>query len=734
MTFSLHQDERTEGRNRDNRCTRRSGGGRSQHGGRGAGSRKESSAVLGTRPWVRGVNILILVLSCLVLGICSVGVVGAVAQGSTVMDAKDTGSDTHDNLIGNDNRDSKSHGGNLLKAEEHSDISPSDSSYESRSGKDIGLETVKSSNLRKVAPPLVGVDTTLEMKQEITPTIFKSKSSAITIFDEDALDKFMQLVDKDLYPPDENSGSLQIPFPGRMGFSHCEGTRRLSLADLASNNSTADYYGNIDSQRQGETENHPTELFSFDLEEDMNISYTYKNDAGFEPMTLEVTEDNSEEGEINYGAGRPADLSFHSSYSAEEEEEEDGSGVLISVNEATKNETYAVALPLGDQRNLAERKDFAVSLGVIAVCTVAGVAASAVSGPLVLVGCIGLGANVLEFLDQMGTDFWGSPSRDDVSVLITAGTVNNAEGNAIGTKYHRVNAPRNNAHEEDMGTVNKGKTESWKTDLDSRTLNSIETFVQNWDDICVANIGYRIGIEPSGTGYQEVIDFSAGIINYLTEGRAGYGTGCLWFGDTATNALEKFEFYWRPAIQCKKAYGDYAYTDDYAYCLRFAMRSYKIHRGFTYMYNGNNQVTLPTWLKSPFRRIRNRYNSGSIDLHQKKIRNWQPVNVRRNKFSEMAQDWDIDRSGRIRSRADPRFCLEAGKFRVLYKKTYLYKCNHEIHQQWSFFTDGRIQNKGHKMYLGVAYCGTQSDPNKQQLELRYYEGGQCGEAQKWSWS
>ena len=154
---------------------------------------------------------------------------------------------------------------------------------------------------------------------------------------------------------------------------------------------------------------------------------------------------------------------------------------------------------------------------------------------------------------------------------------------------------------------------------------------------------------------------------------------------------------------------------------------------WTYGTYSNDVRDLPSWLRNPFRRIGNKYNGRSMDLHQGRTSNMQPVNLRRNRGSdEAAQDWDIDRKGRIRSRVNPRKCLEAGKDGYLYRKVFLYDCHDGLWQRWDFFTDGRIRNKHHRFYLGVAYCGTNSDPNKQSIELRNYEGGQCGEAQKWN--
>ncbi len=126
---------------------------------------------------------------------------------------------------------------------------------------------------------------------------------------------------------------------------------------------------------------------------------------------------------------------------------------------------------------------------------------------------------------------------------------------------------------------------------------------------------------------------------------------------------------------------------------------------------------------------------GAIDLHNRIAANLQPINLRDDRnYEEIAQLWSIDQEGRIRSAVDSSYCLEAGTDQSLYKKAFLYKCNDGLHQQWEFRSDGRIRSRlNTDFYLGVAYCGENSDPDKQAIELRYYEDGACGVAQKWRW-
>ena len=131
--------------------------------------------------------------------------------------------------------------------------------------------------------------------------------------------------------------------------------------------------------------------------------------------------------------------------------------------------------------------------------------------------------------------------------------------------------------------------------------------------------------------------------------------------------------------------------------------------------------------------LQNRRNGKVADLHERRAWNRQPVNFRtKRSWYEPAQMWKIDSLGRIRSIINNDYCLEAGTRGALYAKAYVYRCHSGRWQQWEFRSDGRIKNKGNGWYLGVAYCGTKSDPNKQQLELRHYEDGSCGTAQKWS--
>jgi len=47
-------------------------------------------------------------------------------------------------------------------------------------------------------------------------------------------------------------------------------------------------------------------------------------------------------------------------------------------------------------------------------------------------------------------------------------------------------------------------------------------------------------------------------------------------------------------------------------------------------------------------------------------------------------------------------------------------------------TSGRLKNRHHGKYLGVSWCGEKLNEGMRSSELRNYEDGDCGEAQKWT--
>lgn len=124
-----------------------------------------------------------------------------------------------------------------------------------------------------------------------------------------------------------------------------------------------------------------------------------------------------------------------------------------------------------------------------------------------------------------------------------------------------------------------------------------------------------------------------------------------------------------------------------------------------------------------------RYKDRVADLHENKNQNFQEVNMRNKRnYYHPAQRWYVDSMNRIHH-VNSNYCLEAGVDGALYKKAYVYKCHNGKWQQWDFRSDGRIRNKHHGYYLGVAYCD--EHPVYERLELRNYDTGSCGEAQRW---
>jgi hypothetical protein len=146
-----------------------------------------------------------------------------------------------------------------------------------------------------------------------------------------------------------------------------------------------------------------------------------------------------------------------------------------------------------------------------------------------------------------------------------------------------------------------------------------------------------------------------------------------------------------------------------------------------YRYN-SYQPELPIWWKDPYRMIRHKANGGlCFDVQNYGTENLTPINLI-NFSGNTAQRFDIDSDGRIRSFLNPMKCIKAGASGTLYGKLYLYNCHGGPWQQWSFLSDGRIWNVGHGKYISLAYCSVKHNTP---IELRDYENGSCGEAQKW---
>lgn len=128
--------------------------------------------------------------------------------------------------------------------------------------------------------------------------------------------------------------------------------------------------------------------------------------------------------------------------------------------------------------------------------------------------------------------------------------------------------------------------------------------------------------------------------------------------------------------------------------------------------------------------IKNVRKNMSVDLYKGRTANGSTVGLFRSSANSPNQRWKFYSDGSIRPSIDTSKCLEAGVNPSLYTKVFIWKCNGKSHQAWTRYTSGRIKNKYHNYYLGVEYCGERSS---KRLELRHYENGACGEAQKWRW-
>lgn len=137
---------------------------------------------------------------------------------------------------------------------------------------------------------------------------------------------------------------------------------------------------------------------------------------------------------------------------------------------------------------------------------------------------------------------------------------------------------------------------------------------------------------------------------------------------------------------------------------------------------------LPVQYSDPYRSIRHQHNNGlCFDVANYSMENGNPINLIQCTDNN-AQRFDIDSQGRIRSFVNPTKCVEAGSEGTLYGKLYIYDCHYGAWQQWTFLSNGRIRNNYHGKYIGLAYCSIKSYTP---LELRWYEDGQCGNAQMW---
>lgn len=321
---------------------------------------------------------------------------------------------------------------------------------------------------------------------------------------------------------------------------------------------------------------------------------------------------------------------------------------------------------------------------------------------------------------------FGTPSNDDAWWAVEAGKSDHSDGNSLAISYHR----NGEVDKDSLGSIGRGQIKESREDLDSKNLIAIEIRVENTDDVCVKNMLFRVGKQPSGTGRIEEVPIPGSIVALITKTRL-HDTKemCLFFGD-AEGAIGNFKFHWPSALTCHKNFGVY-FTLDYANCLTWAMYSYHVRENGRYQrYTYSSNPSLPSYMRSPMKQIKSRgVSSLCVHIGGSDMTNYTPVFLNNcHPYNNQKFDFDVD--GRLRSKVDPTKCIEAGSRGTLYRKLYVYECHNGKWQEWQRYADGKIKNKHHGMYIGLAYCRRQRSAA---LELRRYEHGACGEAQKFSW-
>jgi len=380
--------------------------------------------------------------------------------------------------------------------------------------------------------------------------------------------------------------------------------------------------------------------------------------------------------------------------------------------------------------NLELGLDILASTLVTGICMAASWAASgATMGVSVIMAphfCAGVSffAGIIFSTFSWIDGVFGTPSNDDAWWNVEAAGSHNAQGNSLGISYHRSGE----VDRDSLGWIGRGQIKESREDLDAQHLTAIEVRVENTDDVCVKNMLFRIGKEPSGTGKVEELSIPGGVFAYVTRSRLHDSREmCIKFGDDE-GAIGNFKFNWRSALKCQENYGAYL-TIDFANCLRWAMYRYDVRRNGQYKRTTFWSQTLPSHHANPMTPIRSRGRSSlCMDIYRSQTANLTPVQLFRCTGNNN-QRFHFDADGRLRSALNPTKCIEAGAAGTLYRKLFVFDCHNGLHQQWQRYSDGRIRNKGHGKYIGTAYCRRESGA---QLELRWYEGGECGEAQKFS--
>jgi hypothetical protein len=403
--------------------------------------------------------------------------------------------------------------------------------------------------------------------------------------------------------------------------------------------------------------------------------------------------------------------------------------LYLSQSEAA---TLGDAIRAYESGNPENSLDILASTVVTGICFGASWAAAAATGgvsvaaaPLFCAAAAFWSGIIFSSFDWINGIF-GTPSNDDAWWAVEAGDSSYADGNSLGISYHRSGE----VDKDSLGFIKRGQVKESREDLDAKHLIAIELRVENTDDVCVKNMLFRVGKQPSGTGKVEELSIPAPVFSYITKTPL-HNTKqmCIYFGDFE-GAIGNFMFHWPSALTCQKNFGAY-FTLDYAKCLTWAMYRYDVRRNGRYMRSDfGTRISLPSYYRSPMNDIHSRgVSSLCVDLKGRNLSNRTPVTLHKcNRQGNQKFDFDVD--GRLRSALDPTKCVEAGKRGDLYAKLYIYDCHNGKWQQWQRYTNGRIKNKHHGKYIGTAYCKRESGSA---LELRWREDGPCGEAQKFSW-
>lgn len=329
---------------------------------------------------------------------------------------------------------------------------------------------------------------------------------------------------------------------------------------------------------------------------------------------------------------------------------------------------------------------------------------------------------------------------DDVSVTITAGGVIQADGDSLEITYYGTD-PDDIDHDS-LGRLGIGETDTWNEDLGGSDLSIIELNVDETNDICASNFAFGVGESVSGTGRFETAVLPAYVIAYITAVKLDVGDqkGCVWFGDEV-GSLGMLRFDWKLALQCTR-YFQISGDVDFADCLKLTVYRYDVRQngGYQAQYpNTKPQTNLPDNLR--FMDIRNQRGGDfyCVDISTvSNMYNGARVHLWKCHGGDN-QLWELDNMGRIRSKVNTDYCLEAGAAGVEYNSLYIWQCYDDLlHQQWNRLSNGRIKNQGHNKVIGISGGCHDENSNGKKIELHnentidwYHTHVGCGTAQAW---